>query len=183
MRKILIFIIVAFLFKSCGVHKKETHEKKEVKAVEVSSVIDSVKTKKVAHFELAKVDKTTKKDKGTEVIKEIHYSKPDSVGVQYKIIEKIIEKHNDVVVSNDISEELIQNLELEVYELKQKNSKLEAELSGKKDTKSKTKTSTPIWLYVLCFILGGVVFYFVEKQVKKFNIISKITELWKKVKI
>ncbi len=182
MKKSLIFIIAALLFMGCGVFKKETHEKKEVKAIEVSAVTDSVKTKKVAHVELSKVDKTTKKDKGTEVIKEVHYSKPDSVGVQYKIIEKIIEKRNDVVVSNDISEELIQDLELEIYGLKRKNSKLEAELNEKKDTKSKTKTTTPIWIYVLCFILGGVAFYFIEKQFKKFNIINKIMKLWKLVK-
>ncbi len=167
----------------CGVFKKETHEKKEVKAVEVSSLIDSVRTKKVAHVELAKVDKTTKKDKGTVIIKEVYYSKPDSVGKQHKTSEKITEQHNDVIISNDITQEFIRDLELEIYELKRQNSKLEAEINEKKDTKSKTKTTTPMWMYVLCFILGGVAFYFIEKQFKKFNIISKITALWKKVKI
>ncbi len=182
MKKTLTITIILLLIFGCGVHKRETHEKKEIKAVEVSAITDSVKAKKVAHVELSKVDKTTKKDKGTEVIKEVHYSKPDSVGFQYKIIEKIIEKRNDVVVSNDISEELIQDLELEIYELKRKNSKLETEINEKKDTKSKTKTTTPIWLYVLCFILGGVVFYVIQKQFKKFNIINKIIKLWNKVK-
>ncbi len=183
MKKLLIILIKILLLVSCGVFKRESHEQRKVTAVQASTITDSVKVQKVTHVELAKSDKTTKKDKGTVIIKEVYYSKPDGLGKQHKTSEKITEQHNDVIVSNDISEEIVQDLKLKVNELKTKNTQLEAELSEKKDTKSKTKTTTPIWLYVVFFILGCVAFYLIEKQIKKFNIISKIRELWKKVKI
>lgn len=155
MKRILIIILVLFLTNGCVLRKKQLRENRDLQALEnvetMTTTVDSVKEV----TQLAKRQKTNVTDKTVTTEKETEYSKPDSAGVQYKVIERIVEKRNDVTTHNELNEILLQVKDEQIHRIEEENKRMEYWMNEIIKLKEKSKPQTHWSWLALAFVLGA----------------------------
>ncbi len=167
MKKLLIITLVLTLFTGCFMHKKRKHENRKIKAVEnIETVTTRVDNKHTA-VSLAKQEKTAVTDKTVTTEKETKFSKPDSTGVQYKVIERVIEKRNNVTTRSELDELLIKTKDEQIQRLENENKRLERLSNEIVKLKERNEMQTPWSLLFTAFVLGMVTVIVVKLWIKK----------------
>ncbi len=155
MKRLLLIIILMLLNTSCSLLlKNQKREDREVNDVIVSN--NTINAAQNAETKTKKV--TTKKtnvaDKSITTAKEISYSKPDAKGQQYKIIERIIERKNNVTKKDEYNELLLQTKEEQIQRVEAENKRMTHWMEEIVKLKQKTSTKPSWWLLIGALIVG-----------------------------
>lgn len=156
MKRILIAVLVLLFVNGCVLRKRQLQESRDLHAIEnVETITTEVEgLKGVA--QLVKQEKTNVSDKTVTTEKETKYSKPDSTGLQYKVVERIVEKRNDVTTRNELNEILLQIKDEQIQRIKAENKRMEYWMNEIIKLKEKSKYKTPWTWLILAFVLGAI---------------------------
>lgn len=157
MKKIGVVLLMLVLASGCMLRKTQLNEDKKLQGIENLETIETKVTNTTGSTKLAKQKKTNVTDKTVTTEKETKYSKPDSTGIQYKVIERIIEKRNDVTTKNELNEMLLQVKDEQIKRIDSENKRMEYWMNEIIKLKEKSKPQTPWAWLVVAFILGVVV--------------------------
>ncbi len=157
MKRLLLITIIILLNTGCSLLlKNQKREDRQVNDVTVSN--NTINATQDAHTQTKKV--TTKKtnvaDKSITTAKEISYSKPDAKGQQYKIIERIIERKNNVTKKDEYNELLLKTKEEQIRRIEEENKRMTHWMEEIVKVKQKTSTK-PSWLWLVGVFLAGMV--------------------------
>lgn len=167
MKKLLTIVLVLTLFTGCFLHKKRKHENRKIKSVENVETVTTRVDDEHTDTKLSKRSLTDIADKTVTTAKEINYSKPDSTGVQYKVVERIIERRNDVTAHNEFNEQLLEIKDKQIQRLENENKRIERLSNEIIKLKEKNETQTPWSLLFTAFVLGMVTVIVVKLWIKK----------------
>ncbi len=172
MKKLAILLFMLPLLAGCFMHKKMQHENRKIKGVETTNTITTEVGSKNTQISLAKQAQTDITDKTITTEKETKYSKPDSTGVQYKVIERVIEKRNNVTTRSELDELLIKTKDEQIKRIEDENKRMEYWMKEIIKMKERNETQTPWSLLFTSFVLGVVVTVVIRLWIKKAKLLQ-----------
>lgn len=150
---ILLFLVLPLLF-GCFVRKRMQHENRRMAGLENTNTIAEEIGRNNTEMRLAKQTKTDITDKTITTEKETKYSKPDSSGIQYKVIERVIEKRNNVTSRSELDELLIKTKDEQIKRIESENKRMEYWMKEIIKLKERNETKTPWSLLITAFVSG-----------------------------
>lgn len=164
LRSLLILLIIC---SGCGSHKSAVKKNERINKIEnVDLTVKETKSRN-SYEDVIKYLNSSVIDYSTIRSTETEYSKPDSLGNQYKLNEKVTEVMNDITVYNTENEHVIRKQKYEIEQQTKLINELQTKLELKTNKKTSTKTRTPIWIYIAIYIVGIITIPIFKLWIKK----------------